>query len=360
MLFPVSDLDEVLSRSRKAFEGLRGARIFITGGTGFFGKWLIETLLHAERELRLGVEAVVVSRDPARFLPEMPELLGQDAVRLVRGDVVSLSSLRGEPLMKRPFSHVLHAATPTEARLYREQPEAMREIIVEGTRQVLDLAASGAAPSHRVRFLLTSSGAVYGKQPSEMTHVPEEYDGWPEPSDPASLYGIGKREAERLTLASVARNIDPVVARCWAFSGPGLPLDGHFAIGNFIRDGRTGGPIRVGGDGTPWRSYLYAADLAAWLWTLLVEAQPGSIYNVGSGDDLTIEQLARKVGQFYGCEVQIAGKPVPGAPASRYVPDVRRAERDLGLRAWTSVDEAIERTEQWLRSREPAQAGARP
>jgi dTDP-glucose 4,6-dehydratase len=142
------------------------------------------------------------------------------------------------------------------------------------------------------------------------------------------------------------------IARCFAFSGPHLPLSLNFAIGNFVRDAIAGGPIRVGGDGTPRRSYLYAADLAIWLWTILLRGESCRLYNVGSGEDVSIAELAHKVKEVVSPQVpevfvMIAKEPVPGAPVARYVPSVTRVENELALKAWIPLDEGIRRMAEW-------------
>lgn len=330
------DLDRLLGPAGPPWEALRGARILLTGGTGFFGGWLLESLLHAEEAGALGVEVTVLTRDPRAFQAARPWLAGHRAVRLVGGDVRSPVAVQG------PFTHLVHAATPASAALNLEAPRLMFDTIDEGTRQVLEVARRTGAR----RFLLCSSGAIYGRQPPALSHVGEEHPGGPDPCAPASAYGEGKRVAElRCALAAREGWLEPVVARGFAFAGPYLPLDAHFAIGNFVRDALAGGPIRVGGDGTPLRSYLYGADLAAWLWTLLVRGQPGRAYNVGSERAVSIAELARLVARELGTAggVEIAGQPEPGRPAERYVPSTRRAREELGLCEGWTLEEAIVR-----------------
>jgi len=163
--------------------------------------------------------------------------------------------------------------------------------------------------------------------------------------DANSAYGQSKRACEFM-VAMYARQYGfaAPVARCFAFSGPHLPLNLNFALGNFVRDALAGGPIRIGGDGTPRRSYLYAADLAIWLWTILLRGESCRVYNVGSDSDLSIAELAEKVAGIIAPEarVEIAKQSVPGAPVSRYVPSISRANRELGLQAWISLEEAIQ------------------
>ncbi|HEX4086566.1 MAG TPA: NAD-dependent epimerase/dehydratase family protein, partial [Chthoniobacteraceae bacterium] len=235
-------------------------------------------------------------------------------------------------------------ATEASIDLLQNEPLAMFDTAAEGTRAALAFAAASGTR----RFLLTSSGAVYGRQPPDMTHVPETYVGGPDIGDPMSAYGEGKRAAEMLCACYRRKypDLSTVVARCFAFVGPILPLDAHFAIGNFIRDALKGGPIQVGGDGAPYRSYLYAADLAVWLWTLLFKGEAGVAYNVGSAEDLDIETLARAVARHAQppCEINIARPRTPGAPPSRYVPDVTRISRELKLPPIIGLGDAIART----------------
>lgn len=330
------EFEPLLASAPGPWEALRGARILITGGTGFFGAWLLELLLAAESRHRLGVRAWVLSRDPQAFRARRQDLADHPAIELLRGDVLTLTP----PGMT--FTHVIHAATAASARMNAEAPREMFETIVEGTRRVLATAkATGAR-----RLLFTSSGAVYGRQPPELSHVPEEYPGAPDCSAPASAYGEGKRAAELLcVLAAREYGFDAVIARCFAFSGPHLPLDAHFAIGNFVRDALAGGPIRVGGDGTPWRSYLYGADLAFWLWTLLAHGRGARPYNVGSERAVSIAGLAAMVARVLGVTrgVEIAKTALPGAAAERYVPSTRRAREELGLAETVPLEDAIRR-----------------
>jgi dTDP-glucose 4,6-dehydratase len=335
-----SDLDFILAETRQSWESLRGQRLFLTGGTGFFGCWLLESFAWANAQLDLGATAVVLTRNPEAFARKAPHLATHPAIKLHTGDVRSFDYPAGE------FARIIHAANDPSPALAREAPLEALDTIVQGTRHTLEFARRCGARE----FLLTSSGAVYGPQPPDLSDVPEDYPGGPDPTAPGSLYGEGKRLAEMLcVLYNEQHGLRAKIARCFAFVGPYLPLEANFAIGNFIRDGLAGGPIRVQGDGTPYRSYLYAADLAVWLWTILVRGQPGRPYNVGAEQAISIGDLARLVaGHFRPVpEVKIAGTPTPGAPASRYVPSTARAREELGLRPTTGLHEAVQKTIAW-------------
>jgi len=331
------DLSHVLEQTRDLWDDLRGARLFITGGTGFFGRWLVESFLHANQLLDLKACASVLSRQPASAQQASPHLINNSAISFVQGDV------RNFPFPSGEFSHIIHAATDASARLNKENPSLMLDTIIAGTQHTLDFAIQSKAE----KFLFTSSGAIYGRQPDGMTHIPEEYNGAPEPTDPRSAYGIGKRTAEHLcALYSRQYNLHTTIARCFAFVGPYLPLDVHFAIGNFIRDGLNGGPLIIQGDGTPYRSYLYAADLAIWLWTILLRGESCRPYNVGCDEAFTIEEVARLVGEQFKSriEVTILGAHDPAKAPERYIPSIARARAELGLNVWLPLREAIAHT----------------
>ncbi|MCE1229463.1 MAG: NAD-dependent epimerase/dehydratase family protein [Firmicutes bacterium] len=336
-----SDLDEVLTLTQGLWEPLRGARMLVTGGTGFMGCWLMESLLLANRRFALGIEVVALTRRPDVFAAKAPHLAQDPALRLVQGNVLRWPAVEG------CFSHLIHGATDASGALLEANPALMFDTIVEGTRNTLELAHSRGVS----RTLFLGSGAVYGRQPAAVERVKESYLGGPDCTDPLAAYAEGKRAAETLCgIYTCQHGLPVVVARCFAFHGPHLPLDLHFAIGNFLRDVLADSPIVVKGDGTPRRSYLYATDLVTWLWHLLVRGEGGRAYNVGSEADLSIAELADIVNRtLCGKGVRVLGTPDPSREPERYVPSTQRIREELGLVPTVSLEEGLQRTAAWHR-----------
>ena len=319
------DLDHVLAHTPDVWEELRGQRLFMTGGAGFFGTWLIETFLWANQKLDLGAELLVLSRDPAALLRKRPHLADPSRLGLTAGLGFMAGDMANFEFPAGEFSHVIHAATDAH-----DSPSAIVRLAafdhdLAGTRHILDFARRCGAK----RILLTSSGAGYGRQPSELTHIPEDYPGSSSPTDTHSGYGQAKRVSEFLCgLYSQAHGLETKIARCF-------------------------GPIVIQGDGTPYRSYLYAADLAAWLWTILIRGRTCRPYNVGSDQDLTIAALARIVLDVVApaAELRILQAADPSRPATRYVPETKRAYNELGLGVQIGLGEGICRMAAWHKAR---------
>lgn len=322
-LLPASDWRELSSH-----------RIFITGGTGFVGKWLIATLLNAKKKLDFKCQITVLSRDPNAFMREMPMLAQQ--IQLVNGDVRDFQFPSGE------FDCIIHAATDVAT---TGTPQEIFSTCVEGTKRILDFARQ----CHAKNLLLVSSGAVYGSLPIGMTRVPETYIWEFNPLDAPSAYGKGKRESEWLVANSNIGGLQVKIARLFALVGPYLPLNKQFAIGNFIDAAMVDRDITIHGDGSPYRSYLYAADMAAWLWGILIKGDSGEIYNVGSEESVAISKLAETVVDVLKKKINIKTLKLPlaGSAAEYYVPDTNKIRASLGLKEPMGLRDAIERTYNW-------------
>lgn len=309
--------------------GLKNSRLFMTGGTGFFGKWLLRFFVETVNELH--VDVTVLSRDPERFRRENPELGNAPNVAFVRGDVRTFDFPEGL------FDYVLHAAAPVGSGHVPYDSSEMYSIVVEGTQRVLDFAEQAQVR----RMLYVSSGAVYGAQPAGLEQFPET-----SPCHPENAYGKGKLECERLCLE---REFDVVITRCFAFVGEYLQLDNRFAIGNFILDCMENRPIRIKGDGTPLRSYMHGFDLVQWLLISMLCGSVGEIYNVGSDQAVSIAQTAELVRDVIGVDNQIIieQEADPTRLPPRYIPSILKAERELGLTLSVNLRAAIEATVQY-------------
>lgn len=299
--------------------------LFVTGGTGFFGKSLLRYWNNNPLLISDFDKITILTRNPNGFRSNNSEILCCNKIHLVEGDIMSPSTLQ----LDESITHILHAATDSTNGL-KLNPLYRYSQIVDGTRNILNFAVDSKVK----RLLLTSSGGVYGPQPADMLKIPESYHGIPDPMDQNSAYGMGKRAAEHLcALYGSQYNIQIVVARCFAFVGQDLPLDAHFAIGNFMRDALFSDEISINGDGSPVRSYMHQDDLARWLTVMLINGKNGGVYNLGSDEMVSIKQLAYKIRDLVspGKKISMLGRNPIGPARSLYVPNIDLAENDLQL-----------------------------
>jgi len=333
------DLDEIFRRVGDLWMDFRGQRIFMTGATGFFGKWLLESFLLADQRLGLNIEIVALTRDSAPLLKAMPHLADSGCISFQHGDIRNFDFPKGS------FDTIIHMATTSaEATFGGEKPLEKFTTSALGTQRVLEFAARCGAN----RFLLTSSGNAYGPIAKGSPPISENHIGAPDIENPVgSALGEGKRVAELLTrIYAENHGFEAKLCRCFTFIGPYLQTELHYAAGNFIRDAATGMPIRVRSDGSPLRSFLYPTDLIVWLLHLLLRAPAGRLYNIGSDEVVSIQALAKAIGRQSGSPVIIESGHTTPATASpdTYVPDISRITRELGLTREVSLEEAIART----------------
>jgi nucleoside-diphosphate-sugar epimerase len=328
------DLQHVLNKTEKLWPEFKDKTVFISGGTGFFGKWLLESFMYANNTLLLNITVYVLSRDPEIFLSDLPHFK-QDYIKFIKGDISTFE------FPSDSVDYIIHAATEASASLNLEQPLLMYDTIVNGTKHMLEFAKIKNVKA----ILHTSSGAVYGEQPVSVKYIAENADSSPDILAKNSAYGEGKRVAEMLSALYYHQyNVKSKIARCFAFVGPYLPLKAHFAVGNFIFDVINNKQIQIKGDGSQYRSYLYAADLVVWLLKILVGGEICRPYNVGSDEDVTISELAGKIAGFNNGSVSISEKYDNKLPPKRYVPSVERAKNELGLEVSIGLEEALKKT----------------
>lgn len=319
------------------YNSLTGKHLLLTGGTGFFGRWIL-AFIKELNALGANTKVTIVSRNPMFFLRKYPEFKGLTWLYWQDSDVRSLHDFTHQKI-----DFILHAAADVSA---QTSPMELFDTIAIGSRRIFDLAVKYKVK----RVLLTGSGAQYGVLPFGIP-VSEKYTGACISNSVKSVYAEAKRYQETLaTLYSAQYGLDVVMTRCFAFSGAGLPLDGHFAIGNFVRDALFCDEIVIQSTGESVRSYMHGSDLAIWLLTLLLKGESGEAYNVGSSEAISIKDLAQRVLIRLAPDkkIHIVGHK-EGVERSYYVPDITKACR-LGLDIWTSLDESIDDMAAWAKN----------
>jgi dTDP-glucose 4,6-dehydratase len=310
--------------------------IFLTGGTGFFGRALIRHWMASKEEELFSEEVCILTRNPMTFLDAYPEFSKLSWLRLFKGDLLEYTTLPKHI----EIDGIIHAATESTNSAGLASFKTYEDIIC-GAKNILKFAVENNVR----RLLLISSGAVYGPQPDNLHKIPESYLGGPDPLLHSSAYGLGKSAAEHLCcLYHEEHDLQVVIARCFAFVGLDLPLTAHYAIGNFINDARYSTEINISGDGTPLRSYMNQSDLARWLLCIFERGVAGHAYNVGSDQATSIYDLAYLVRDILSPEKLVVLNSIGSVFQGRniYIPDISLAKNELNLHITTSLRESIE------------------
>ena len=335
-LCPPEDLQYSEDQLGSLVDNLRDATVFLAGSTGFIGKCLVETLVWLSRSKDLNLKIHSVSRDPEKFFSVYPHFRNYFEFHLLKGDIRDQKmSFEG-----RAIDIMIHAAADVVA---ETRPEDLFDSCARGTENLLDFARQQSCK----KFLLLSSGAVYGKLPKDLDCFPESFRGGIDLSSSKSAYALGKQVSEWVTQQN-AQQMDVSIARCFAFVGPYLPIDGHFAIGNFIRDVLANRDIEINGDGTPLRTYLYTSDLCVWLLKILLSGESGDVFNVGGNEVVSIAELAALVNEMNDSKVNVRIHDTSkNKLVDVYIPNIDKISFKLGLYPGVNLKMAIQKTLHW-------------
>ena len=337
---PKSDLQEIVTFSQLTLEKLMSSRILICGGTGFIGTWLTSALLEANSELKLQLNIVLITRD-IENAKKVLKVKSMDPIEFVHGDLGAAEN----PFinLKGSFSHIVHAATSTVLITSRHNGDGDYKSTVLGASRLVDFSLR---MDSKPTLLHLSSGAVYGVQPIELGNIPE---GWinKDLCSGISSYGRAKLDAEKILCqasnSSVLRAVNP---RLFTFYGPNLPLNGKYAIGNFLHDALTGKEIFIKGNPNTRRSYMYPTDLIEWVIKCLIYPSLNPLH-IGSDKAVTMAELGECIALRFANEKTGVGDEA--MPVSNYVPGTLLTSNSLGVSQRVNLEEGITRWINWLR-----------
>lgn len=319
--YPEEDMEFILSKTESHFRNLDGSSFLLTGGTGFVGSWVLQFLMYASRNLNVNFSLDVVSRKSAQF-----SNASYPSIKFIQHDLRSPVDFED-----KDYSHVLFASTPSSPATGGLDSDLVLESTVVGTRNLLEMLDRR---NNQVKYLNTSSGAV--KKIKSLTS--NESQGIND------VYANAKFEVEKiLTEAKVASKITLCSPRLYSFAGPGIALNAHFAIGNFIRDAINGRDVIIKGSPETVRSYLHPIDMTIQLLDCLFTENVCSFPDIGSFNPVKLSDLAQTISKTLG-NGNVTVIDNSQSPTT-YVPDFLIPSLN---HQHISLDETINRWKNWL------------
>ncbi len=351
------DLEHIALALGDARESLAGRRVLITGGAGFLGYYLVQSLLHLnERPARSGPPISVTVWD--NFVRGVPAWLERTAAS-PQMTVLKHDATSPLPTGMPEFDYIVHAASIASPTYYRRHPLETMDANVDGLRRLLDHARGRQeAGAPLLGFLFFSTSEIYGDPGPEHIPTPETYRGYVSCTGPRACYDESKRYGETLCATFAHQFGVPVsMARPFNNYGPGLKITDGRVIPDFARDILAGRDIVMHSDGSPARTFCYVADAVAGYYRILTRGRPGEPYNIGtSGPEITVAELAdAMVGigrELFGYQGSVVVRPsrdgayLTDNPARR-CPDITKARTELGYEPSVEFREGLRRTLIW-------------
>ena len=308
-------------------------KILITGITGFFGKSLLRHIDLLNSSSNEDIEVIGLSRNPEKFYFDHPDFEIKNWLSIKQCDVLNSDQLNQN--LTTDITDIIHLAVDSTIGPKMENLHRFEQIYI-GAKNILDASIK----LNIKNILLASSGGVYGQARNANFNesMPSILDLYAN----KSTYSISKCLVEHIAnLYAEEFGLNTKIARCFSFVGQDLPLNSHYAIGNFINDAMFSKFIEVEGDGSAIRSYMHQDDLANWLFCILINGKPRSLYNVGSDFEISIKDLAFKVRDLLSKEKEVIFNNFVNTKSNRYVPDISKANSELGLKINYNLDDAI-------------------
>jgi UDP-glucuronate decarboxylase len=350
-----ADLNDCCRRLGSDLSPMAGRRVLLTGGAGFLGYYLVQTLTewnrHVSRENRIELTVVDNCR---RGVPAWLQQMSHETVRLLAHDVTAPL-----PPSLGNFDYFIHAASIASPTFYREQPLATMDANVTGLRLLLEHIRRQQDSNGFVSgCLFFSSSEIYGDAEPGAIPTPETYPGRVSSTGPRACYDESKRYGETLCVVFAQQYGVPVtMVRPFNNYGPGLRISDRRVIPDFARNLLAGADLAVHSDGSPTRTFCYVADTIVGYYKALLRGRPGEAYNIGSDSpEISIDALAERIAEAGRELFGYSGRVVRQTHADpRYLvdnpqrrcPDISKARAELGFETAIGLDDGLRRSLVW-------------
>jgi UDP-glucuronate decarboxylase len=346
------DLAHIEAKLADELAMMEGKRVLLTGGAGFLGYYLVQALLHHNKQ-RTPVSLTVLDNYLRGVPAWLTALEGDPQLTLIEHDITRPLPDLGD------FDYIIHAASIASPKYYRKYPIETMDANVNGLRSLLEYSVAQQRKGRPIAgFLYYSTSEIYGDPTPENIPTPESYRGNVSCTGPRACYDESKRYGETLCVNFARQYELPVtIARPFNNYGPGLKITDARVLPDFMRNVLAGEDIVMYSDGSPTRTFCYIADAVCGYYKILTRGRPGEAYNIGvEAPEISMAELAERVAavarELIGYEGRVVRQKSADADyltdnPNRRCPVIAKAREELGYNPTISLDEGLRRSLVW-------------